>query len=150
MSYDSYLKRINKATDGADDAMKLLRLTCLMGALTFTKDPKGGYLMRISREHVENTVAFYLTLKTAEAGVEQRFFRKAYTDLLMDELEDTYKEFQWLLKSVQNDDNNYAPEDWARAVMSNALTKTGGDPNAEARSFNVFQGLKAKSLDTLN
>ena len=150
MSYDSYLKRIDKATNNEDEAMALLRLTCLLGALTFTKDPKGGYLMKINREHVESTVSFYLTLRTCQAGVEQRFFVKAYTDLLMDELGETYKEFQWLLKSVQGDENDYAPEDWARAVMTNSIIKTGGDPNAEARSFNVFQGLKAKSLDTLN
>ena len=150
-SYDSYLSRIQKATNNEEEAMALLRLTCLLGALTFTKDPtKGGYLMRISREHVENTVSFYLTLKTAESGAEQRFFVKAYSDILMDELEETYKEFQWLLKSVQSDKNDYAPEDWARAVMANSIIKTGGDPELDAQGFNIFHGMKPKSLDTLN
>jgi hypothetical protein len=138
---EAYRKQLKAVANTPEDAMKLVRLTCFMGCLLFTKQKPSGYTMSVLEDNVKDITKFYLTLREGKSEIDHRFFINHYSKLVAEEIQGTYREYEWSIKSIQRSQDEYNGEHYAKAVMLNASEHYGYDPE-DLSGFNIFTGLK--------
>ena len=136
--YRSQLKKVSG--DSSKECLKLARLAAFLGSLVFRKNKLGGYKATINHKHLEDTVAFYVTLYQGESTPDHVFFINYYTNLLSKELLTSYEKYEWPLRSIQSSENQYNSECFSQAVMLNACEALGYDANVDCR-INIFTDL---------